>query len=488
MSGLGQIVDAVRLSPRRHSGPEGPVIGGTIRMKTCPRWNLHPTRTARFQEVAGAMGAISRIWDWYQFSANAPQRRVAERENRDEEVKIRRRVLLTLPIQESSDRERLIKAAQSAAIGVFLPVWMRQRHDRFAVVGAGIFSAGSVALLLWLLNGDAISNGFIDLHPSRSSRLSVVEQTEILVILVGAGALWVGRRAALFVLRERLHANPEPERSGLDFPLIVWVSAIGVTIVGLPWVAFTASAHYREWPIGWQVLLGGGLLLGFALRRWANAFWRLLDRHARTEYEESIDQVVWQLHYLAWILHVRRPQYLKPHILRQVRTLMGEAARIIELNPVPIRTAHWRERTLRRHIRRDHARVAAALRELSKDVATVHSVEQYDRVCAAVLAGAISAAHGNWDELLENAPEVTLTSRSARSIRRAAPALTLIAAALVIPVLPGVGPASDGIRVLLLATAVFTALPSDNATRDVIRGALDKALLKGSGAETAKNN
>ncbi|CAL9443446.1 hypothetical protein SUDANB1_02284 [Streptomyces sp. enrichment culture] len=434
------------------------------------------------------MGAISRIWNWYQFKANAPQRLAEERENRDEEIKIRRRISLTLPIQEPSDRERLIEAAQSAAIGVFLPVWMRQRHDRFAIIGAGIVSAGSAALLLWLLNGGAISNSFIDLTPPRSSKLSVAEQAEMVIVLVATGALWVGRRSVLFILQERLQASPEPERSGFDLLLISCTSVMGVAIVGLPWLILSAFAHYREWPIGWQVLLGGGLLLGFALRRWTNAFRQLLDRHARTEYEESIDQVVWQLHYLAWILHVRRPQYLKPHTLRQVRTLIGEAARIIELNPVPIRTAHWRERTLRRQIRRDHARVAATLRELSKDVATVHSVEQYDRVCAAVLAGAISAAHGNWDELLENAPEVTLISRSTRSIRRAAPALTLVAAAFTIPVLPGVGPASDGIRVLLLATAVFTTLPATDATRDIIRGALDKALLKGPGVGTAKSN
>lgn len=251
---------------------------------------------------------------------------------------------------------------------------------------------------------------------------------------------------------------------------------------------FSASSNYREWPIGWQVLLGGGLLLGIALRRWANAFRQLLDRHARAEYEESIDQVVWQLHYLAWILHTRRPQYLKPRTLRGIRTVIGETARVIELNRIPLRTANWRERALRRQIRRDHARIAAILRGLSRDVATLHSLEQYDRVCAAVLAGAISAAHGNWDELLENAPEVTLISRSARSLRSVTPALTLVGAALAIPVLPGVGPASDGIRVLLLATAVLSILPAGDATRDIVRGTLDKALLKDLGTGTAKSN
>ncbi|SES18024.1 hypothetical protein [Streptomyces qinglanensis] len=434
------------------------------------------------------MGALSRTWNWHQFKFNTPQRLTEERESRDEEIKIRRRILLTLPIQDPSDRERLIDAAQSAAIGVFLPAWMRQRHDRFSIIGAGAVSAGSATLLLWLLNGQIISNPFMDLQPTKSSGLPILEQAEIALTLMATGTLWASRRAALSILRDRLHGNPESEKSRFDFLLISWVSVIGFTLIGLPWVAFSGSNNYREWPTGWQVLSGGSFLIGVALRRWTNAFRQLLDRYARAEYEKTTDQVVWRLHYLSWILHARRPHHLKPHILRQIRTLMDESARTIEMNPVPIRTAHWRERTLRRQIRCDHARIAAALRGLSGEIAKAHSIEQYDRVCASVLAGAISAAHGKWDELLANTPEVTPTSRFARSLRRAAPSCTLIAAALTIPVLPGVGPASDGIRVLLLATAVFAALPATDATRDILKGALDKALIKGSDVEAAKNN
>ncbi|GAA3552281.1 hypothetical protein GCM10022295_37800 [Streptomyces osmaniensis] len=109
-------------------------------------------------------------------------------------------------------------------------------------------------------------------------------------------------------------------------------------------------------------------------------------------------------------------------------------------------------------------------------------------MCAAVLAGAISAAYGNWDELLEGAPEVSLISRTARTFRRIVPSMVLAGAALVIPILPGVGASADGIRVLLLATAVLSALPTGDAARDIIRGTLDKALIKDSGSGAAKNN
>ncbi|WP_346182698.1 hypothetical protein [Streptomyces osmaniensis] len=433
------------------------------------------------------MGVGSRIWHWYQFGSSIPQGRIDERETREEDLKIRRRITLDLAVQDPFDRERLIEAAQLAAVGVFLPAGMRQRHDRLSIFGAGILTMSGGAFLLWLLNGGPISGSSTNDGKPNVLGLSVLGQVELLITLMAVGALWTSRRAVFSTLRQRLHPSPAPE-SGFDHALVVCAILIGVTVVGLPWAALFATSRYGQWPIGWQILVGGGLVLGIASRRMGNALWQFLDRHARIEYEEPVDQVVWRLHYLAWLLHVYRPKYLKPRVLRQARSRINETARIIELNPVPLRAAHWRERSLRRAIRHDHARVAATLRELSKNVATVHTLEQYDRVCAAVLAGAISAAYGNWDELLEGAPEVSLISRTARTFRRIVPSMVLAGAALVIPILPGVGASADGIRVLLLATAVLSALPTGDAARDIIRGTLDKALIKDSGSGAAKNN
>ncbi|MGW1809082.1 hypothetical protein [Streptomyces sp. NPDC002078] len=433
------------------------------------------------------MGVGSRIWHWYQFASSIPQTRIDERETREEDLKIRRRITLDLSIQDACDRERLIEAVQLAAVGVFLPTGMRQRHDRLSMVGAVILALSGGVFLLWMLNGGEISGFSVNEKKSEVLGLSVLGQVELLITLVAAGGLWSGRRVVFSILRQRLYPSPAPE-SGFDHALVGWVITIGVTVVGLPWAALSASSRYGRWPIGWQVLIGGGFVLGLASRRLGSALWQFLDRHARIEYEEPVDQVVWRLHYLAWLLRVYRPNFLKPSVLRQARARIDETARIIELNPVPLRVAHWRERSLRRHIRHDHARVAATLRQHSKNVATIHTLEQYDRVCAAVLAGAISAAYGNWDELLEGAPEVSLVSRTARAFRSAVPSLALAGAALVIPVLPGVGASADGIRVLLLATAVLSALPTGDATRDIIRGTLEKALNKDSGSGAAKHS
>lgn len=433
------------------------------------------------------MGIGSRIWRWYQFGSNMSQRRIDEREAREEDLKIRRRITLDLSVQDPSDRERLIEAAQLAALGVFLPTGMRQRNDRLSIAGAGILTLSGGAFLLWLLNGGPISDSSVSAGKPETLGLSVLGQVEMLITLVAAGALWTSRRAVFATLRQRLQPNPAPE-SDFDHALVVCATLIGVTLVGLPWAVLAASSRYGQWPIGWQALVGGGFFLGLASRRLGNALYQFLDRHARIEYEEPVDQVVWRLHYLAWLLHVYRPNYLKPRILRQARARINETARIIELNPVPMRTAHWRERSLRKQIRHDHARVAATLRELSKNIATVHTLEQYDRVCDAVLAGAISAAHGNWDELLEAAPEISVISRTVRAFRRTVPSLVLVGAALVIPVLPGIGASADGIRVLLLATAVLSILPTGDAARDIIRGTLDRALVRDSGSGTAKNN
>ncbi|MDX5566474.1 hypothetical protein PYK79_28760 [Streptomyces sp. ID05-04B] len=99
------------------------------------------------------MGVGSRIWHWYQFASSSPQTRVDEKETREEDLKIRRRITLDLSIQDACDRERLIEAVQLAAVGVFLPAGMRQRHDRLSMVGAVILALSGGVVLLWMLNG-----------------------------------------------------------------------------------------------------------------------------------------------------------------------------------------------------------------------------------------------------------------------------------------------------------------------------------------------
>ncbi|MEV6057831.1 hypothetical protein [Streptomyces sp. NPDC052107] len=370
---------------------------------------------------------------------------------------------------EDDERDSMISAVDNAAIGAILPVVYRARINRIASL-SGLFAAGATGgLLLCVLNGRPFA-----VMQSPGLGIPLLTQGVMLVVLIAAGTLWNRRRKVLFQFREMRTAS----QAGDDFPLLISLLLVAIPLVGLPWAATVVWPSYSHWATGWQLFLCVGPVLGMIAGRTLDAVWRLLERHWRPAWEEVTDQMVWQLHYLAWLLAVQRPSFMRPLILRVVRADLDRIARIIEGNPVPVRLARWHERALRRRIRTDHLRVAAALRDHSRAMASVRTLGDYDSITESIVRGALAAATGDWDALLFNTPEVNFVSRVTRVLRRLSSTLLLTTAALVIPMLPGVTPAADGVRIVLFSTAVLSLLPAADTTRAELRGALDRALFK----------
>jgi hypothetical protein len=152
------------------------------------------------------------------------------------------------------------------------------------------------------------------------------------------------------------------------------------------------------------------------------------------------------------------------------------AARI-EKQPIQIRYTTLRETTLRREIRSFHLRIGAALRSHSVELAKVQEESQYLLIEDSLVRGFINALDGDTAALLENAPELSRSSRFAKVALHCAPAATMATFALLIPVLPGVGGAAgSSVRVFLLAAAALALIPGSGTAKTTVEGALTRVL------------
>jgi hypothetical protein len=117
------------------------------------------------------------------------------------------------------------------------------------------------------------------------------------------------------------------------------------------------------------------------------------------------------------------------------------------------------------------------IRRHGKAFAEAKSVAEYDRICASLRAGLFAAVDGNWDALLANSAERPEAERLARALRAIVVPLLLVGAAIVVPWLPGVDakPATSA-RVLLIITAIITAVPGGHAASGLISSSVEKAL------------
>lgn len=136
-------------------------------------------------------------------------------------------------------------------------------------------------------------------------------------------------------------------------------------------------------------------------------------------------------------------------------------------------------RAVRRRLRQDGLRLAVVFRAHQEAVATAYSVAAADRIVASLLAAVEALATGDREALLAHAPQsVTVVRRIYQGLVRAWPPLVLIAAGVLLPLIPPLAeqPAVAGsLRwSLIVAGVIAFAAGQDVAGR--VGGVLDKAL------------
>lgn len=197
-------------------------------------------------------------------------------------------------------------------------------------------------------------------------------------------------------------------------------------------------------------------------------------------WNRSDDEAIRSLFLSTVNLYQSRDYWDRPSEIAYLRNHIDASARRVENNRIPLRAVRFRERGLRTEIRHKHGKLAEQLRLHSRSLAQVHSLSDYDRICDSLRAGLLAAVRSDWDELLRHAPELTAASQLRRALNRLTGPAVLVAAGLLIPLLPGVGPVpGDSVRILLLASGALALLPAatTNLARSDVQSALDKALF-----------
>lgn len=251
--------------------------------------------------------------------------------------------------------------------------------------------------------------------------------------------------------------------------------------VALPFIlsaCLLLQSNYDNWPYGWATLAVTGLVIGYIAGQSTWALWAWVMRRTAEDSEQSLDTVVKVLFVATTMLYLslQNNEYSLRSVRRHVRMELFSLAATVEHNRMPLVFIFRGERMLRSEIKMKHARLAQAIRVHAKKLATVQTEQQYRDIASSLLSGLLVALEGDMDILLENAPEVSRSSRVRNFLRHVTPALIMVLFAVIIPMLPGVGDAAGSVRVLLLATAVLTLIPGASSARPTIEGALSRAL------------
>lgn len=236
---------------------------------------------------------------------------------------------------------------------------------------------------------------------------------------------------------------------------------------------------YEGWPAGFAVLSPVAIIAGYGISRISYALEGQLYRRYRLRTAHSLDVATLALFALSSLtIAARHSDWYQPTSNRMLlrKNIELWAARV-ETQPIQIRYTTLRERSLRREIRSFHLRLGAVIRRHSVELAKVREESQYLLVEDSLIRGFVNAFDGDTEALLENAPELSRSSRVARVALHCVPAATMATFALLIPVLPGVGEAAgSSVRVFLLAAAALALIPGSGTAKTTVEGALTRVL------------
>ncbi len=360
------------------------------------------------------------------------------------------------------EQTKLRLAVYLAWVRLRVPVVQRNTVVVFAIVLAALSMIAVVA------SGAAVVAAWVDVMS-----FAVVE-----CAAMGVGTVVNRRRDIRIALR-----SPRSLLWGATFAvpflfagtvLLLIATAVMAWAAGVLWVHLAADQR----PVAAVGVLFG-YFLGLGAQKWMLVWIRAFNhRYRYADRERPLDVALYRLFFITARCYQLAPRWWYPRALHQARTYLDDLAADLRRASVVHRRTTLADWAIRRQGCRDGAALAELVERHRLALARVRTRSEYLRICDSLLSGVHSLATDDLEELLAHQMAEPFVPRASRLLRRFIPALILLAAAFLVPVLPGVnGQTGEGVRWLLLMTALLSLVPSHDLTSGTVRTALDRALF-----------
>lgn len=225
--------------------------------------------------------------------------------------------------------------------------------------------------------------------------------------------------------------------------------------------------------------LGCGLAAGVSGRLWDRWAFAAAERLLGDRPRERADDRALHALFVCALVNAQLLQgswRTKPTVRRWRSFLASYAAYARSPQAVTGQT-RWFEYRERALVRRRYRMLAEILEEHGNRTLAARTRRDWERMCQSLVSGLVLLADGDWDGLLAHHGSFVQRERwVARYGPRVATAAITGAAAVLLPLLPGVSAAADAsIRVFLGVGAVLALLPG-TGSYDPVRGALASSL------------
>ncbi|MFC7810150.1 hypothetical protein [Streptomyces olivaceus] len=261
------------------------------------------------------------------------------------------------------------------------------------------------------------------------------------------------------------------------------ILATAATAAAATWLTVeTASSA----PAGHQLITAVtglfGAVLGLQVGRWIHMVESLVSRRfQKPQRRRPLDAVLVELMAAMWACFRGRAQWWEPGNIKAVRARLALAVEAASDTTTVRRRMSITEVAVRRRARQEHAALAELIRRHDRAITQVRTAQEYDAITDSLRVGALALATGDLETLMEHSSAEPPASRGNRLMRRTGSSLILATFAMVIPLLPGVNSATgNGVRVLLLMTAVLALLQVGDSASGSIRSALERSLFTNS--------
>ncbi|WP_093929592.1 hypothetical protein [Streptomyces sp. ok210] len=218
-----------------------------------------------------------------------------------------------------------------------------------------------------------------------------------------------------------------------------------------------------------------GLGTGLWMRLWIDA---IHHRYKHVDRERPLDGALYILFMVSARSYALSSFWWHKDVLRSSRQHLTHLATDLRRASVVHRRTSVKEWAVRRQGRLDNAVLAELVERHSSELARVRTATEYRRLCDSLFSGVRSLAAEDLEELFAHQAAEPVVPRASRLLQRFLPAIVLVTASLLIPLLPGVAAQTgDGVRWLLLMTALLSLAPANDLMSGTVRAALDKSLF-----------
>ena len=164
-----------------------------------------------------------------------------------------------------------------------------------------------------------------------------------------------------------------------------------------------------------------------------------------------------------------------PAVRRDVAGALETAARLVENAPRFFCGTRWWEFGVRAELAAPYRSVGSVIRSHRVKVLGAQTEAEWSAICASLSSGALAAARLDWAELTRAAPS---SEPRLPVLRRALPRLTapvtLIAGAILLPIIFHLDAYAVSLRSVLIVSAVLALLPGQSEAAAVIRDTMTK--------------